>query len=143
MIMSGKEGDLVLGRGQLLAQLHHVLVGLEVGIGLGQREEAAQGAGEKRFGSHQPLHGLRVTRIVGRGLAGRHRLVARIDHRLQGLPLVLEIALGGLHQIGDQVVTPFELDFDLGKGVLEPVAQLDQPVVDTDRPDDDEENDNN
>jgi len=33
-----REGDLVLGRGQLFGELHHVLVGLEVRIGLGQRE---------------------------------------------------------------------------------------------------------
>src|SRR5262249_13714567 len=36
------EADLVLGRGQLLLQGEHVLVGLEVRVRLGQGEEPAQ-----------------------------------------------------------------------------------------------------
>ena len=39
-----RERDLVLGRGQLLGELHHVLVGLEVRIGLGHRHQSAQRA---------------------------------------------------------------------------------------------------
>ena len=44
-----REGDLVLGRAQFLADLHHVLVGLQIRVGLGQREQAAERAGEDTF----------------------------------------------------------------------------------------------
>ena len=43
-----RERDLVLGRGQLLRQLHHVLVRLEVGVLLGDGDEPAQRAVELR-----------------------------------------------------------------------------------------------
>jgi hypothetical protein len=50
---------------------------------------------------------------------------------------VREVALGGLHQVRDQVVTALQLDVDLREGVLEALAQLHQPVVDRDAPEDD------
>src|ERR1035438_6870217 len=48
-----REGDLVLRAGELLAHLHHVLVGFQIRIGLGhgekERERTAQ-RGPRRFG---------------------------------------------------------------------------------------------
>lgn len=41
------EADLALGRGQLLLQLEDVLVGLQVGVVLDQRDQLAQGAGQE------------------------------------------------------------------------------------------------
>src|SRR5690554_754666 len=40
------EADAVLGAGQFLLQQRHVLVGLQIRIGLGEREEAPQRAAE-------------------------------------------------------------------------------------------------
>jgi hypothetical protein len=42
------------------------------------------------------------------------------------------MALGRFHQVRDQIVAAFELDINLGERVFEPVAQADQPVVNTD-----------
>ena len=36
---------------------------------------------------------------------------------------MLDVALGSLNQVGDQVVTPFQLHFDLGKGILVSIFQ--------------------
>ena len=44
-------GDAALGGGQLLLQGQEVLVGLQVGVRLAQREQLAQGAGELALGS--------------------------------------------------------------------------------------------
>jgi hypothetical protein len=59
---------------------------------------------------------------------------------------VLDVALGGLDQVGNQVVAALQLHVDLREGVLEAIAHRHQAVVDRDRPehdhnDDDEEND--
>src|SRR5699024_4615485 len=48
------------------------------------------------------------------------------------------VALDRLDQVADQVVPPLELDVYLAPGLLDEVAQLDQPVVDADRPQDDQ-----
>ena len=45
------------------------------------------------------------------------------------LALVLQIALGRLDQVGDQVVSPLELDINLREGVLEAVPQRHQAVI--------------
>src|SRR5258708_15476105 len=42
-----REGDLVLGAGELLLQREHVLVRLQVRVGLGEREHAAEHTGER------------------------------------------------------------------------------------------------
>src|SRR5665811_2149288 len=44
------------------------------------------------------------------------------------------IRLGGLHQVGDQVVAALQLHVDLRKCVLEAVSERNQAVVDRDRP---------
>src|SRR5690606_13643283 len=62
VVLAG-ERDAVLGGGQLLRQLHHVLVGLQVGVGLGQREQPPQGLGQHVLRAGQLSHGGRVTRV--------------------------------------------------------------------------------
>src|SRR3970282_2258703 len=57
-----RERHLVLGLGELLRQLHHVLIGLEVGIGLGDCEQPSQCAGESILGPGELLHGCRIPR---------------------------------------------------------------------------------
>jgi len=100
------------------------------GIRLGEGEEAPQAAAERGFGAREPLDRLAVGRVGGGAAGGGARLVARLDDRLQRLAFELHVPLDALDEVGDQVVTPLELDVDLREGVLEPVAQPDQAVVD-------------
>src|SRR5690554_895360 len=45
-----REGDLIFGRGELLGELHHILVCFEVGIALGNHHEPRERAAEPRLG---------------------------------------------------------------------------------------------
>src|SRR5207248_4015224 len=114
---------------EFFGELVHRRVRLQIRVRFGEREHAAQGSPEGSLGSRQFPHGCRVAGGRGRALRGGARLVARDDDRLQRLALVLEVALGRLDQVGDQVVPPLELHIDLRESVLVAVAQLDQPVV--------------
>ncbi len=71
--------------------------------------------------------------------------VARLDDGLERLTLVLDIALGDLDEVGDEVVATSELHIDLGEGVLERIARHDQSVVrryeDENEPDDQQQYD--
>ncbi len=123
------EGDLVFRGGQFLAELHHVLVGFQVGIGFHHHIETAHGAGKGLFAASQGAHGLGIAGVgcsLAQGVGGG---VARIDHGFQGFPLMLHVGLGGFHQVGDQVIATLELNLDLGKGVLVAVFQGDEGVV--------------
>src|SRR5260221_205674 len=82
----------------------------------------AEAAGESALGDHQLLHRRGIGGIGGGARLHRYRAVARGDHRLEGLALVLDVALGDLDQVGDEIVAPLELDVDLREGVLEAVA---------------------
>ena len=84
--------------------------------------EAGHRAREAGLGAEQAFHGGGVGGVGGGGLRGGVGGVARGDHGLEGLALVLEVALGGFHQIGDEVVATLQLHVDLGEGVLETVA---------------------
>ena len=125
------EGYLVLGRGELLGELHHVLVGLQVRVLLRDDHEPAEGAREAALGGDQALDRARVGRVGGGGLRGGVGDVARLGHVLEGLVLVLQVALGGLDQVRDQVVPALQLDVDLRVRVLEPVPERDERVVDS------------
>jgi hypothetical protein len=54
---------------------------------------------------------------------------------------VLHVALGGLHEIRDQVVAPLELHVDLRPGFLADVLETDQAVVERDEPEDEDDED--
>ena len=75
--------------------------------------------------------GTRVAGVRCGFLVGADRLVARLDDRLQCFPFMRHVGLGGFDQIGDQIVTALKLHIDLRESVLEPVAQRDQFVVDS------------
>ena len=97
-----READLVLGAGQLLLQLGDVSRGLEVGVGLGQREQPAERLGQLTFRLRRLRHAGRV-----------HRLVPRRDDRLERGALEVHRALHRVDQVRDQVVPPLELHVDL------------------------------
>ena len=124
------ERDPVFRRAQLFAELHHVLVGLEVWIAFRQREQPSDGSRERPFGHRQALDGVGVAGVLRGFLETADRLVPCLDDRLKRLALVLHVAFGDLDQIGDEIVPPLELYFDLGEGVLVAVPERDEPVVD-------------
>jgi hypothetical protein len=51
---------------------------------------------------------------------------------------MLHIALGGLDQVRDEIITPLQLDIDLGEGILKTIAEDNESVIDTDDPQDDQ-----
>ena len=69
---------------------------------------------------------------------------ARLRDRLEGAALVGRVALDRLDEVRDQVVAPLELHLDLRPRVVDPVALLDEAVVQRDHVDheqhDDDEN---
>src|SRR5258706_1053972 len=120
--------DLVLEVGQLAGQLLEVGVGLQVGIGLRQRDQPAERDAQLVFGGRDLCWSLR-----------RHRTVAGFYPLIERAALVRGVALHGLDQIGDQVVALFELHVDVGKGLADTLTERNQPVIRAER----EENDNN
>src|SRR6201999_2642214 len=80
-----------------------------------------------------------------RGALRRHRGVARLDDIVERAALMRRIALHRLDQVRNQIVALLELHVDIGKGLVDALAQRDQPVVgaegEDDEDDDDAEND--
>ena len=60
--LAGK-GDLVLGTGQLFAQLHHVLVSLKIGLGLHDDVELTHRPGQGTLGTDQPFESIGIAGI--------------------------------------------------------------------------------
>ena len=114
--------DLVLGLGELGLQVEEVLVGLQVGVGLGDREQPAERLGEEALGGAG----------LGRGLRARGRR-ARLGDLVERAALVGRVALHGLDEVRDQVAPPAQLHVDLRPGVVDAVALLDEPVVEHDQ----------
>src|SRR6266403_1840647 len=120
--------DLVLEVGQLARQLLEVGVGLQIRIGLRQRDQPAERAAQLVFGGRDLCWSLR-----------RHRTVAGFYHLIERAALVRGVALHGLDQIGDQVVALLELHVDVGKGLADTLTERNQPVIRAER----KENENN
>ncbi len=118
--------------GELLLQGEEVLVRLQVGVGLRQREQLPQRAGEDVLG---------LGLLLGPGALGLDRGVARLHDAFEGALLVRGVALDRLDQVGDEVVAPLELHADLRPRGVDAVAQLDEPVVARDEPDHEHQDD--
>src|SRR5438105_8802351 len=130
-----RERHLVFGAGELFLQAEHVLIRLQVGILLEDRQEPPERAAERAFGLREALHRRRIAWLRRRRLRGAHRVAARLDHRLERAALVLHVALDRLDEIRNQVVATLQLHIDLRERVLETVTQRHQAVEDADRPD--------
>ena len=117
-----RERHAIFGGGQLLGELHHGLVGLQIGIGFLQREQMAQRLGQGILAAAQLLHRRRIAGIGLRIGQPADRRIARLHHRLERAALMREITLGGLDQIRYQVVPAGQLHVDLRKSVLVTVA---------------------
>jgi len=122
-----RERDLVLRRGQFLLEGEHVGVALQVGVVLGHGEQRLQGLAEEVLRLGLVLH---AGDIDG--------LLARLRDVLEDFPLVLQIPLRRVDEVGDQVVPTLELNVDLGPGVLHAVLQADEAVVGADEPEEEE-----
>src|SRR5882757_472517 len=120
--------DLVLEVGQLARQLLEVGVGLQIRIGLRQRDQPAKRAAQLAFGGRDLCRSLR-----------RYSRVAGLYHLIERAALMRGVALHGLDQIRDQVVALFELHVDVSKGLADALTERHQPVIRAER----EENENN
>ena len=98
------EAHFVLGRGEFLGELHHVLVGFEIGVLFGDDHEAGERAAEAGFGGEEAFHGVSVGGIRGGGGRGGGGDVARFDHGLECAAFMFHVALGGFHEIGDEII---------------------------------------
>jgi hypothetical protein len=72
--------------------------------------------------------------VRGSPSGGAGSLVARLDDRLEGLALVLEVPLGRLDEVGDEVVAALELDVDLRPALADVLPQADEAVKVGDEP---------
>ena len=103
---------------------------LRSGIGLGQREQAAQRAGQLAFGGGD----------LRRPLRGKRR-VARLHHVFERAALVAGVAFDRLDQVRDQVVPLLQLHVDIGKGLVDPLSHGDEAVVDAENPEGEDDKD--
>jgi len=126
------ECDAVFCGGEFFAQLHHVLVGFEVGVVFCKCKESAQGTAEHGFRSGKAGDDARRCGVGGGGLACLHGGGTGLDDGFECAAFVAHVGFGGFDEVGDEVVAAFELHIDLGEGVFEAVAQLNQVVVDAD-----------
>ena len=99
------------------------------GIVLDDREQRAQGAGQRVLGG-----GL----LGGALCAGGDGRGAGVGHVGQDLLLEPHVALDRVDEVRDEVVATLQLDFDLGERLVDPQSLLDQAVVD---PDEDRDHD--
>ena len=84
----------------------------------------------------------RVAGVHGCVFEASHGLVAGLNDGLQGFPFVLHVALDRFNRVGNQVVSPLQLDLDLREGVLKTVLQSDELVVNADEGHDQEQEEN-
>ena len=118
-----RDRDAVLGAGELVLELAEVLVGLQLGVGLGHREQPPERRAE------DALRGRRLGRPA-RALGVR----ARLGDGLERAALVLGVAAHGLDEVRDQIPPPLQLHLDLRPRVVDAVPQLDEAVVEEDEP---------
>src|SRR6185437_503009 len=98
-----RERDAVFGGGELLRQLHHVLVGLEIRIRFADGEQAPEGLRQLVLAAGQLLHRVRVAGTgLGRGQT-IHRGRAGRRNGFQRFALVRKVPFGRLDQIRNQV----------------------------------------
>ena len=116
--------QLVLHISNLTLQLQEILVGLELGISLQRHLQTGEGTAQQVLG---------LDLVVDASSAdGGGTCFGNLHHHL----FVMDgIALDSGYQLGDEVVTLFELHIDVGKSILTVVTQFHQIVVDTYCPD--------
>jgi hypothetical protein len=104
-----------------LPELHHV-AGFRVRINWTMRKAPA------RFRAR-----LRTQFLVAAAFGGSDGSSARQLFHLMTSEFALVFILAAASIIGNQIVTAGQLHVDLGEGVFDTVARIDQSVVDTDR----------
>src|SRR5262249_7533834 len=111
-VVAPRHRDAVLGAFELRLQGEEVLVRLELGIALADREQAAERAGELRLCVLEFLERIRIVDEVGRRLK-RGRAAARRGDLLEHLALLPGKALNGLDQVGNEIGAALVLVLDL------------------------------
>src|SRR5437762_9809544 len=132
VVVAARVLDGVLDLSERGLELREVLVRLEVRVRLGEREELAQGGGQRVL-----RLGTRIGRLRGHGGA------PRAHDRVERAALVGGVALDRLDQVRDQVRAALELHVDVRPRLLGSLAEPDELVVPRaggdDQPRDDEE----
>ncbi len=132
VVVLPSKGDLVLGGRELFGELRHRSISLQIGIGLGHCQKSTKCSAQCSFRCPELAHGREVLRIAGHVDASLGGGSPGVDDGFESRPLVMEIALHGLEKVRNEVVTPFELDVDLGEGVVHSLTHRHQLVVDPD-----------
>ena len=109
---------LVLDVGKFCLQLQEALVRLEFRVSLQRDLEPGKRTGQRLVGSDL---------FVDRSCA--HRGGTGSSHPFKSLLFVGRVTLDRIHQLRHQVVTLFELHFDVRKRVLAVVAELHETIV--------------
>src|SRR5262245_3373500 len=125
VVVAARALDHLLDLPERALEVAKALVGLEVGVRLGEREELAQGAGRLGLGLGARLGGLR-----------RHGRAAGAHHLVERSALVRGVAPHRLDQVGHQIGAALELHVDVRPRFLGPLAQADELVVRQDDRDD-------
>ena len=110
-------------------QRQEVLVGLQVGVVLGDREQLPKSGHERPLGRC----------LLGRGPGGGRRHRTGLRDVLEDLAFVGGVAPHGLDEVGDEVVSAPELRVDVRPGVPHEVPLRNESVVARDPPEDDQQ----
>ena len=106
--------------GKFVGEANKLGIRLELRIGLGNRQQARQSAREL------------IRRIDLLGAApGADQLGSRLSYRCEDFFFLSGVTFGCLDQIGNQVVAPLELVFDLGPGGIDGLPLLNHRIVAT------------
>src|ERR1035441_629741 len=104
-VIAAGHGDPILGALELRLKREKILIGLEIGVGLGYREQAAERAADGALVLLELVKRLWVRQDVRWKLhLGRFR--TRFDHLGQHLLLLVSIALDRFHEVRDKVGAP-------------------------------------
>ena len=120
-------GDTVLGAFELCLQFAELLIGLQVGIVLGDGEQASQSLADFALCS------LVFSQLLGGEILGIYgdlgSLAASSDDGLQSPAFVSSITLDGIDEVGDEVCATLVLSFDVSPCTGDVLVLADEAVV--------------
>jgi hypothetical protein len=121
VVVVARDGDAVLGAGQLVLQHPEVLIRFQVRIRLDDGEQSAECAGELGVGGR---HRFRIPTPDG-----THQPCARVRDLREHLLLVRGVSFHGFHEIADQIGAALQLDLDLRLVLLRALVEALDGVI--------------
>ncbi len=129
VVRLSREGDSILGRGQLFLQTQHIRTRLEIGIVLNGNSQAHQELIECTACTSNSTNGDGVSWACAKSTQSSDSRIARDDHRFERLTFVRHVSLDGFNKIWDQFASAFELHIDLAQAVARANASSGESVV--------------